>query len=165
MKGAALFATACLLLAGCAGPADYEYRYVPGRTAVVHDGVAIAPPSAPPRVLAMIDAGNQIAGLPYRRGGGHGRESDGAYDCSGAVSHLLRAGGAMRGSMPSTGFRRYGAAGEGEWVSVYARRGHVFAVVAGLRFDTGYGNGQRGPQWTTRSRPAKGYVIRHPTGL
>ncbi len=158
-------AVAAAILSGCAGTADYEYRFVPGRTAFPQNGVAIAPLGAPPQVQAMIEAGNQIAGLPYRRGGGHGRAYDAAYDCSGALSHLLRAGGVLRGSMPSAGFRRYGAAGEGDWVSVYARQGHVFAVVAGLRFDTGYGNGQRGPQWTTRSRPAKGYVIRHPAGL
>jgi hypothetical protein len=68
--------------------------------------------------------------------------------------------------MPSTGFRKYGTSGIGQWISVYARRDHTFLVVAGLRFDTGYGarGGNRGPAWTTRGRPAKGAVVRHPQG-
>ena len=155
-----------LLMAGCAGPREYRYRYVPGRTATLEGPYAVAPPAAPPVVRAAIEAGNRIAGLPYARGGGHGRAGEAAaYDCSGAVSYVLREAGLMRGSMPSAGFRRYGDRGEGEWVTVYARRGHVFLVVAGLRFDTGYGNGRRGPQWTMRARPAAGYVVRRPAGL
>jgi len=166
LRGAAFVALAAWV-AGCAGPEPYVYRRVPGRTAEVRDGIAIAPPAAPPEVHAAIAAGNRIAGLPYARGGGHGNAAAAAdaYDCSGSVSYLLNAGGWMSGSMPSHGFRHFGRRGHGEWVSVYARRGHVFAVVAGLRFDTGYGNGRRGPQWTTRTRPAKGYTIRHPEGF
>ncbi len=87
------------------------------------------------------------------------------YDCSGAVSYVLRTAGLMRGSMPSEGFRRYGASGFGNWVSIYAKSGHVFMVVAGLRFDTGWTNAPRGPRWTTRGRPADGTVVRHPPGL
>jgi hypothetical protein len=67
--------------------------------------------------------------------------------------------------MPSKAFRRYGSSGEGEWISVYARKGHVFLVVAGLRLDTGYTGEDEGPRWTTRSRPASGCVIRHPEGV
>jgi hypothetical protein len=61
--------------------------------------------------------------------------------------------------------RNYGNAGPGEWISVYARRDHVFLVVAGLRFDTGWTRGPKGPRWTTASRPTDGCVIRHPGGL
>jgi hypothetical protein len=67
--------------------------------------------------------------------------------------------------MPSNGFRNYGVRGEGEWISVWARKGHVFLVIAGLRFDTGWTGYPEGVRWTTRSRPAKGHVIRHPSGL
>jgi hypothetical protein len=67
--------------------------------------------------------------------------------------------------MPSHGFRRYGKAGEGEWISVWARKGHVFLVIAGLRFDTGWTGHEEGIKWTTRSRPARGHVIRHPANL
>lgn len=112
-----------------------------------------------------IAAGNRIAGAPYRRGGGHGRADDGGFDCSGATSYVLRAAGLMDDCMPSRAFRRYGVAGRGEWIDIYARRGHVFLAVAGLRFDTGWHGQEEGPRWTTRSRPASGAVIRHPQGL
>lgn len=155
------------LLIGCAGgPEPYVYRYVPGRTATVgENGVALAPPRAPADVLSAIAAGNRIAGSPYVYGGGHRAEGGGGFDCSGATSFVLRAAGRLDGAMASDGFRRYGERGPGEWVSVYAKSGHVFLVVAGLRFDTGYTHEARGPHWTTRGRPAEGYVVRHPPGL
>jgi len=159
----ALAATA--LLSACGGPTPYHYTYVPGKTAVVHRGLAAVPESAPPQVKAVIEAGNEIAGLPYRRGGGHGQLHDSAYDCSGATSFVLREAGLLQTSIPSTSFRAYGQGGKGDWISVYARKGHVFLVVAGLRFDTGYGGGAKGPQWTTLDRPVNGCVVRHPVGL
>jgi hypothetical protein len=155
---------AALLLAGCESP-SYVYRYVPGRTASLEGGYAVAPPAAPPRVQMAIAAANRIAGSPYCRGGGHGTGTDGSFDCSGAASYVLRGAGLMEDSMPSSGFRRYGESGPGEWISIYARRGHVFLVLAGLRYDTGWHGGEEGPRWTTRSRPANGAVIRHPAGL
>jgi len=160
---AALAAT--VLLTGCGGPAPYHYTYVPGKTAVVHAGHAVVPESAPAPVKAAIDAGNQIAGLPYRRGGGHARMHDSAYDCSGASSFVLREAGLLQAPIPSTEFRGYGQGGKGDWISVYARKGHVFLVVAGLRFDTGYGGGAEGPRWTTLNRPTDGCVVRHPVGM
>lgn len=156
---------AAAFVAGCAGPAPYVYRYVPGKTALLREGYAIAPPPAPEPVQAAIAAGNRIAGLPYAWGGGHARSLDSGYDCSGSASYLLQAAGRLNSAMPSVAFRRYGESGPGEWISIYARRDHVFLVVAGLRFDTGWGNGRRGPQWTTKSRPTKGAVLRHPRGL
>ncbi len=89
-----LFALASgLLLGGCSSPPDYAYQYVPGRTAVVRDGIAYAPPAAPPAVKAAVAAGNRIAGSPYRYGGGHGLAAVESYDCSGAVSYVLRTAG------------------------------------------------------------------------
>ncbi len=155
---------ALALLSGCAGP-SYHFEPVPGKTGVVQQGYAFPPPEAPPVVHVAIAAGNRIAGLPYRRGGGHRVHDDSAYDCSGAVSYVLREAGLLRTSMPSRGFRRYGESGEGEWISLYARNGHVFLVVAGLRFDTGWTDAPEGPRWTTMDRPARGAVIRHPRGL
>lgn len=152
------------LLSACSSP-SYTYRYVPGRTAQLVGGYAVAPLAAPPEVQAAIAAGNRIAGLPYGYGGGHGLEVDSAYDCSGATSYVLRAAGKLDGSRTSTGFRKYGEPGEGEWITIYARKGHVFLSVAGLRFDTGWTRGPKGPQWTTRDRPASGAVLRHPPGL
>jgi hypothetical protein len=155
-----------VLFAACGGPEPYQYRYIPGHTATLEGATAIAPPEAPAAVVRAIDAGNRIAGLPYRYGGGHAVEEDTAFDCSGAASYVLRSAGLLRGSMPSTGFRRYGESGLGRWISVYARHDHTFLVVAGLRFDTGYrGGGADGPAWTTRGRPASGSVVRHPAGL
>lgn len=153
-----------LLAGGCSSP-SYAYRYVPGKSATLDGRYAVAPRSAPPAVRAAIDAGNRIAGMPYRYGGGHGAGADSGYDCSGAASYVLRNAGLLDGSMPSKGFRSYGKSGEGKWISVYARKDHVFLVVAGLRFDTGWTHGPKGPQWTTTSRPGKGAVVRHPTGL
>ncbi len=164
---AAALALVCMLaLAGCAGTPSYEYRFVRGRTAeLFSDGHAQAPCKAPDAVQAAIGAGNQIVGLPYARGGGHGRGLDRAYDCSGAVSHILMAANRLDSPTTSSGFRHYGERGKGKWISVYARRGHVFAVVAGLRIDTGWNGEREGPDWSTRSRPTRGYVIRHPSGL
>lgn len=153
------------IAAGCSSPPPYVYHYVPGKTAVVKNGYAIAPPSAPPEVHAAIAAGNRIAGLPYRYGGGHARTLDTAYDCSGAASFVVSATGKLREPIPSSAFRKYGQGGQGEWISIYARKDHVFLVIAGLRFDTGWTSAAKGPQWTTRSRPTTGSVIRHPEGL
>ncbi|MGB8166872.1 MAG: peptidoglycan endopeptidase [Chthoniobacteraceae bacterium] len=153
-----------LFFSACESP-SYVYRYVPGRTATLQGGYAVAPPAAPERVKLAIAAGNRIAGAPYRRGGGHAAGDDGSFDCSGATSYVLRAAGLMEDCMPSGAFRSYGAAGRGEWIDIYARNGHVFLAVAGLRFDTGWHGEEEGPRWTTRSRPASGAVIRHPSGL
>ena len=38
--------------------------------------------------------------------------------------------------MSSTEFRSYGERGPGRWITIYAREGHTFAVIAGLRLDT-----------------------------
>lgn len=165
MRGAPiLLPVGVAFLAGCAGP-SYVYHYVPGRTAALRDGIAIPPPEAPTDVQAAIAAGNRIAGLPYCYGAGHGCAVDTAYDCSGAASYVLMAAGRLREPTTAKVFRHYGGRGEGKWISVYARRDHVFLVVAGLRFDTGWNQGSKGPRWTTRSRPARGCVIRHPSGL
>ncbi len=155
-----------LLLAGCAAPPPYVYHYIPGRTAVLYNGYAVAPPAAPPDVQVAVAAANRIAGMPYLYGGGHSMaEFDSAYDCSGSASFVLRAAGRLDSPIPALYFRHYGLSGPGDWITVYARRDHVFLVIAGLRFDTGWTGGPRGPQWTTRTRPTDGCVLRHPDGL
>ena len=155
---------AITLFSGCGGR-TYTYRYIPGRTATLQGGYAVAPRSAPTAVQAAIDAGNRIAGSPYGYGGGHGSHSNGSFDCSGATSYVLQSAGLLSGPMPSRGFRRYANSGDGRWITVWARKGHVFLTVAGLRFDTGWTGQPEGPHWTTKSRPARGYVTRHPSGL
>ena len=137
----------------------------PGMLATVGpDGFATAPALAPPAVQAVIAAGNQIAHKPYIYGGGHGRWEDAGYDCSGSVSYALHGGGLLKASMPSGGFTNWGEAGPGQWITIYANGGHMYMVVAGLRFDTS-GRTRAGTRWQADMRPAAGYSIRHPAGL
>lgn len=125
------------------------------------------PPKGIPKTVAKaVDGGNQIVGRPYKLGGGHRRVEDQGYDCSGSVSYALILAGLLERPCDSEGFLKYGSGGEGKYITLYVRRGHVFADIAGLRLDTGYGQpNTSGPQWSTRSRPASGYVMRHPPGL
>lgn len=150
---------------GCATTPPYVYRYKQGRTATVENGIAIAPPRAPRIVAYAIAAGNDLVGKPYRYGGGHQTYYDTAYDCSGAVSYVLHRIGCLNTPTPSKEFRYYGKRGPGRWISLYASKQHSFLVIAGLRYDTGWGNGAHGPRWLINSRPANKFVIRHPTGL
>ena len=160
---------AIVFLTGCGGSGSshgrYAYHFIPGQTATVNSGQAIAPSGAPRKVRAAIEAGNRIAGLPYCYGSGHTRELSNAYDCSGAASYVLCQAGLLDEPTTSGAFRSYGSRGKGRWISVYARSGHVFLVVAGLRFDTGWGEGAEGPRWTSHDRPLNGATVRHPHGL
>jgi hypothetical protein len=156
---------AMLLLGGCAGPAPYEYRYVAGKTAVLRDGYAVAPPRAPAAVHAAIAAGNRIAGMPYRYGGGHRRSIDSGYDCSGAASYVLQATGRLRGSMPSSGFRSYGERGPG------IGSASTPDVITSSSWSQACGSTPAGPAdrkahaGPRRAGPADGSVVRHPAGL
>jgi cell wall-associated NlpC family hydrolase len=130
-------------------------------------GRAIAPPSAPPAVKAMIEAANRIRHRPYHWGGGHRSWNAPGYDCSGSVSYVLHAAGLLESPLDSTGFMRWGGGGPSSWVRIYANREHVFAVIAGLRWDTSYSDdGDRsGPGWSEEMRPGGGFRLRHPLGL
>ena len=144
------------LLSACVSP-SYTYRYVPGKTAQKMGGYAVAPPAAPPEVHAAIAAGNRIAGLPYCYGAGHGNGVDSAYDCSGAASYVLRGAGKLGEAETSGSFRNYGEPGPGEWITIYAKKGHVFMSVAGLRYDTGWtdaAKARNGPCATARRTAA-----------
>ena len=144
-------------------PVSYRFEY--GRTALIRDGVAYAPRSAPDAVKRAIAAGNHLQSLPYKWGGGHRQQSDSGYDCSGSVSYVLREAGLLHGSLNSTGFLDYGRSGPGQWITLYCRKGHVFMTVAGLRLDTGSGSNQSGPRWRTSTREGRGHAMRHPRGL
>lgn len=128
---------------------------------------ATIPKGAPKPVRQMIRAANKLVRKPYKWGGGHARWKDRGYDCSGAVSFVLRAGGYVNSTLTSGGFTKWGVRGAGKWVRVYAHKKHVFIVIAGLRFDTSpYGaGGGKGPRWRTTVRPTKGFKLRHPRGL
>jgi len=142
-----------------------SYRFEHGRTALLKNGIAYAPRDAPLPVKRAIAAGNRLQGKPYKWGGGHGRHDDSGYDCSGTVSYVLREAGLLRGSMPSSGYFRYGKKGEGRWMTIYIRKGHVFLTVAGLRLDTGGPGDRTGPRWKPETRQSVGHVMRHPPGL
>ncbi len=169
-------AVASLALCSCMGGGQQQqvkapdrigaYAYRKGETAVLlNNGKAVAPPGAPPQVKRAIEAANKIAGKPYRMGGGHKRHEDNCYDCSGSGSYVLREAGLQTSVRHSPLFLKYGQKGPGRWISVYAKNGHVFMVICGLRFDTSSSGGQRGPAWRTSARSTKGFVVRHPGGF
>jgi peptidoglycan hydrolase-like protein with peptidoglycan-binding domain len=134
----------------------------PGRAQLRTDGTAVAPSDAPASVKAVIAAGNRIAKKPYRYGGGHARWNDRGYDCSGSVSYALHGGGLLSSAMPSGGFMSWGARGRGRWITIYAHGGHMYMVIAGLRFDT---SGASPSRWQRDMRSGRGYRVRHPDGL
>jgi hypothetical protein len=49
-------------------------------------------------------------------------------------------------------------------VTIYTNPGHVFMVVAGVRFDTS-GTRASGSRWQSQMRSLGGFVARHPPGL
>jgi hypothetical protein len=134
-------------------------------TAAVNSGIALPPITAPEQVNQIIQAGNQIARTPYLWGGGHGRWLDHGYDCSGSVSYALAAGGLLSGPLTSGSLARWGRPGRGKWVTIYANAGHVFMVVAGVRFDTSGEDGRTPSRWQTDGRSFAGFAVRHPPGL
>jgi cell wall-associated NlpC family hydrolase len=136
---------------------------ISGHPKVTSAGLAAVPSGVPAAVRAIVNAGNKIALLPYRYGGGHGSFRDNAYDCSASVSYALAAAGLVKEPLDSTAFESWGAPGRGKWVTVYANAGHAFMFVDGLRFDTGNLGG--GTRWTAQSRDVGGFVARHPPGL
>lgn len=154
-----------LCLSSCSSQKKvWDYEYSRGKTAVVVGGKAVPPAGLPAPVMRAISAGNRIAGLPYKYGGGHRSFVDSGYDCSGTVSYVLHGAGFLNSPGTSSSLRSYGKAGVGKYITVYSRNGHTFIVVAGLRLDTGYNGERKGPRWSNKSRPMKGYVARHPPG-
>lgn len=161
--GLAIGASSCSNQVKAKQPVAYRFQH--GKTAKLVNGMAYAPKKAPLAVKKAIAAGNRLQHKPYKWGGGHARHNDSGYDCSGSVSYVLREAGLLKGSMPSNGYFSYGKKGDGDWITVYVRRGHVFMTVAGLRLDTGWGADRGGPRWHTRTRPGNGHVMRHPPGM
>jgi hypothetical protein len=140
----------------------------PGKAKLIRKtGMAIPPSGAPPEVVAAIEAGNAIRKRPYVWGGGHASFESWGYDCSGAVSYVLRAAGMLSSPLPSGPLMSWGLPGKGRWITVMANRSHTYAVVAGLRWDTSsYGSRSRGkgPRWRAQKRRPRGFAIRHAPG-
>jgi cell wall-associated NlpC family hydrolase len=134
------------------------------RARVLPDGTAVAPDNAPDIVKRVILAGNEIAKFPYKWGGGHGAWRDNGYDCSGSVSFALAGAGLLKSPLTSGGFLNYGASGPGRWITIYTHQGHIFMIVAGLRFDTS-GQGRAGTRWQEEPTSTAGFSVRHIPGL
>jgi cell wall-associated NlpC family hydrolase len=133
--------------------------------ALLLNRTALAPASAPDPIKQMISAANLIVGQPYRLGGGHGSWRSKGYDCSGAVSYALAGAGLLQGPLTSGQFMDYGIPGPGRWLTIYANPGHVYAVIAGLRWDT-VGNARgSGPRWHPFDAYPDGFTARHLPGL
>jgi hypothetical protein len=113
----------------------------------------------------MISAANLIVGQPYRWGGGHGSFQSKGYDCSGAVSYALAGAGLLQTPLSSGQFMGYGEPGPGQWLTIYANPTHVYAVIAGLRWDTVGDARGSGPRWHPYDAYPRGFVARHVPGL
>lgn len=136
-----------------------------GQATLTPSGLAIAPNGAPAVVQQVIAAGNQIAHLPYRFGGGHGTFVDTAYDCSGSLSFVFAAAGLLSSPMASGDLMSWGTQGRGKWITVFANAGHTFMYIAGLRFDT-VALAQTGSRWSNRSATERdAFAVRHLPGL
>ena len=140
----------------------------PGNEARLRGGLALAPVNAPLAVKRAIWAANQLRTKPYRYGGGHRSFNDSGYDCSATVSYALAGAGLVSAPLSSRDLRAYGSRGCGKWITVYARNGHAFAVIAGLRLDTTspHNPSRRwAPRWQPTERMPFGFEARHPLGL
>ncbi len=141
---------------------------VPGSRARYVDGFAAAPMSAPAAVQDIVWAGDQIIGLPYIYGGGHGSFTSPGYDCSGTVSFALHGGNLLASPEDSSEFMGWDSSGVGRWVTIFANPGHAYMTVAGLRLDTSSADdpsNQQGPRWRPLRPANEGFTVRHPTGL
>ncbi len=128
------------------------------------DGQAAFLVEVPKAVQAALDAANRIVGKSYKPTGGHGVWEDDGYDCSGSASYVLHAAGVLDEARPSTDFMDYGEPGPGEWISVHVKPGHVFLVIAGVRFDT-TDHDNIGPGWREEERTPTAFIVRHPKGM
>lgn len=134
------------------------------RLSALVSGRAMAPFGAPPVVKQVIAAANRIRNTPYIWGGGHRSWTSRGYDCSGAVSYALHGGGLLNSPLVSGSFMGWGAPGPGRWITIYANGGHVYAVIAGLRWDTSGNARGTGPRWHQAPAYPKGFAVRHPVG-
>ncbi len=159
--------TILLVVCACSAAIVSSASAAVPQATLLPSGRAVAPASAPPAVKAMIEAANRIHHRPYKWGGGHRDWRSHGYDCSGSVSYVMHAAGLLESPLDSTGFMRWGGGGAGSWVRIYANHEHVFAVIAGLRWDTSMtDDGDRtGPGWSEYMRSGRGFRLRHPLGL
>jgi hypothetical protein len=135
------------------------------------------PNVAPSEVTAMLAAGNQLCGLPYVYGGGHGvprTQIASSYDCSSSSCFILYAGGFIDAT---TGYVSGDFAnalsrplsflsGTGKWVTVWANSDHMFMQVATIWWD----DGGPGPAYwypgpNGKNEPLANFTPCHPPGF
>ena len=133
-------------------------------TTATGEGVGSAVSSTQTAITEMIDAGDQIATLPYIWGGGHGSWIAAGYDCSGSVSYVLHAAGLLSVPEDSGTLESYGAPGPGRYVTIYANATHAWMTIDGRRFDT-VSLAEDGSRWGTTPGDPTGFVVRHPIGF
>lgn len=115
----------------------------------------------------MINAGNEIARLPYIWGGGHVTYEDTGYDCSGSLSYVFAAAHLLDHPLVSGQLASWGDPGPGKWITIFANAGHTFMYVAGLRFDT-VALAETGSRWSDHKADEpdlSSFAVRHPPGL
>lgn len=129
----------------------------------------------------MVAEAGQIAShnYNYEWGGGHGTIGVASpsicgpchgsgpgigFDCSGAVSAVLGAGGQLSSPLGSGNLMSWGAGGEGKNVTVYASDAHTFMKLNGRYFGTSGGNPGGGANWIP-SFPESMPAVRHPPGF
>jgi hypothetical protein len=155
--------------ANCGGgglsPAETDICTPTAKARLLPNGMLVPPKSAPLQVQEVVAAANKIRTKPYVWGGGHARWWDRGYDCSGSVSYALHGGEFLESPLPSGPMEKWGLAGEGRWITVYANSGHAYAVIAGFRWDTSGDSNGTGPRWHEDLRDNVGYIARHPEGF
>jgi hypothetical protein len=131
--------------------------------------VAHGPQPTGSDIHAVVARAKQIDSehLPYKWGGGHGGKPAGKgvpVDCSGAVSRLLGVSPRVSGQ-----FEKFGQAGKGKSLTIYANGHHVLMEINGHFWGTSSSNPQGGAGWIPRSAISpqylKGFVARHQAGM
>ena len=158
------FLIAGLLALALAAPAS-AYPGTAQSRPVLEGGIVYEQsPPVPRAVERAEDAADRIARKPYVWGGGHGSFEAAGYDCSGSVSYVLRAAGALSVPMASGALEGFGRPGPGRYITVYANGGHAWMTIRGRRFDT-IALKHTGSRWSRAAASAVGYTVRHPAGL
>jgi cell wall-associated NlpC family hydrolase len=136
-----------------------------GGFSVAGNGTIPIPTNIPEAVQKVIAGGNAIADFPYIWGGGHASFIANGYDCSGSVSYALAAGGLLTQPLVSGELAKWGDAGPGKWITIYANAGHTFMDVDGVWFDTAGRSGPYASRWLVQQPELAGYAVRHPPGF
>lgn len=134
---------------------------------------------SPAAITSMINWCNSVAGrYPYAWGGGHGiigQPSQGTtsenggpevtgFDCSGAVSGALYAGGFLESPEVASWFSSNLTPGLGKYVTVFSSSVHCFMRIQGHWFGTGKLGVGGGVDWGNYDPALVEYAITHPSG-